>query len=421
LSVVPDKYKYELTNFTRNRKLPFAHLVSFMFKALRKKIGLEINIFYEKLVTMALEDEQSSLTASAFCQSRQKLKPIFFRDGLRHFVNEYYTDNEQTVQLWQGKRLLSVDGSIIELPQTEALEKEYGTFCNHQQKRVSARVSILYDVLNEMIIDGILGKISVGERSMACLHLAQASNNDLILYDRGYPSFDFIFEHQQKEIDFVMRVRVGWSNVVKSFVASGLASQEVEIMVGKNESVKDKAYDHQTKIKVRLIRVVLLTGEVEVLMSSLLDEKLYPSSLFSTLYFYRWGIETRYDVLKNALRIENFSGLSELVIEQDFFITLLIANMEALLRDEVNQQLKVCFKERQYEYKVNISACVSLLRDKITELLLGQQPQEVLEYLKKVFSQHIEAVRPNRSFERKMKQYRTKNKPKMMKNRKVNN
>ena len=421
VEVVPLEYKQSTSDFTRNRKLPFPRLVTFMLKALRKKIGLEINSFYERLVSIALEEEQISLSSSAFCQGRQKLKPEFFRDGLYHLVKEYYTDNDGNIKNWHGKRLLAVDGSIIELPHTQALEQEYGTYANqHHTLRVNAKISTLYDVLNEIVLDGLLGKYKDGERDLALLHLSHTKQNDLLLYDRGYASFDFIFEHQQRATDFLMRVKVGWSNQVKTFVASGLDSQQIDLRVAKNEPIKDKLYNHQTVISVRFVRVTLPTGEIEVLITSLLDEMEYPSSIFKWLYFQRWKIETRYDILKNVLRLENFSGLSETVILQDFYIILLIANIEAILRDEVNQEIKKIKVGCQYEYKVNISACVSLLRDKIVDLLLGQEPQKMLNYLSKVFANHLEPIRPDRSFIRKNDHYRTKKKPKMFKNRKVN-
>lgn len=94
--------------------------------------------------------------------------------------------------------------------------------------------------------------------------------------------------------------------------------------------------------------------------------------------------------------------------------------MEALLREEVNKEIKVKYPLRKYEYQVNISVCVNLLRDKITDLLLGRNPQKVLDYVTKIFTQNIEPIRPDRSFVRKPDQYRTKKKPKMMKNRKIN-
>ncbi len=421
VEVVADQYKQQPSDFTRNRKLPFPFLVTLMLKALRKKIALEIHHFYERLVELTIQEEPVSLTASAFCQSRQKLRPEFFRDGLHHLCREFYSDNELGVKLWQGKRLLAIDGSIIELPHTAELEQHYGTYANqHRTLRVQARVSLLYDVLNDLVLDGQMGRYADGERVLAESHLAWAGPGDLVIYDRGYPSLDFIFQHHQRGVDFVMRAKVTWSNAVGDFVRSGATSQLLELKTGKNESVSARPYDRHTAVPVRLVRVDLPGGEVEVLVSSLLEQGEYPTAIFKDLYRRRWGVETRFDVLKNALHIEHFSGVSQRVITQDFYITLLVANLEALLREEVNERVQHRCSHRKHRYQVNITVSASLLREKIVDLLLGQQPRDALDYLAGVLAQNIEPVRPGRSFPRKADQYRTKNKPKQFKNRRSN-
>jgi hypothetical protein len=52
--------------------------------------------------------------------------------------------------------------------------------------------------------------------------------------------------------------------------------------------------------KVRVIKVMLDTGEIEVLLTNLTE-----TFDFKELYFKRWGVEKEYDVLKNTLEIEN--------------------------------------------------------------------------------------------------------------------
>lgn len=87
--------------------------------------------------------------------------------------------------------MLAVEESIIELPHTDIFEKEYCTYAiQYKTTRITARVSILYDVLNEMVIDGLLEKFGTSERTMALSHLERACDGDLVLYDRGYPSFE---------------------------------------------------------------------------------------------------------------------------------------------------------------------------------------------------------------------------------------
>ena len=63
--------------------------------------------------------------------------------------------------------------------------------------------------------------------------------------------------------------------------------------------------------------------ELEVLITSLIDEKLYPISTFKEIYNLRWGVESYYGIIKERLNLENFSGRTVLSIKQDFHATLL--------------------------------------------------------------------------------------------------
>jgi len=58
----------------------------------------------------------------------------------------------------------------------------------------TARGSILYDVLNDKIVDAAIGKYSRSEREFAKEHISQLakickSKQTIIIFDRGYPSF----------------------------------------------------------------------------------------------------------------------------------------------------------------------------------------------------------------------------------------
>jgi len=130
----------------------------------------------------------------------------------------------------------------------------------------------------------------------------------MVIYDRGYPGYDFIHQHCQRKLDFLMRVKVSFSTVTKAFMQSKKTSQIVEIYPGKNVNISEKAYHRDTAIKVRLIRVELPSGETELLITSLVNRKRYSNKIFKELYFKRWKVETFYDELKNKLKVEHFSG-----------------------------------------------------------------------------------------------------------------
>ena len=63
--------------------------------------------------------------------------------------------------------------------------------------------------------------------------------------------------------------------------------------------IRQGKFKRGTKIKVRLVKVILKTKEVEILMTNLLDCEKYPTEIFQGLYNKRWSIETNYDKLKN--------------------------------------------------------------------------------------------------------------------------
>src|SRR5262249_19730923 len=74
-------------------------------------------------------------------------------------------------------------------------------------------------------------------------------------------------------------------------------------------------YTLPASLKVRLIRVELEDGEIEVLGTSLLDRARYPRAEFKQVYGYRWNEETWLRRLKSVFELERFSGTSSLAIE----------------------------------------------------------------------------------------------------------
>ena len=71
------------------------------------------------------------------------------------------------------------------------------------------------------------------------------------------------------------------------------------------------------RINIRIVKVELKTGEIEILATNLSSVE-FSSQELKGLYKKRWEIETGFDRLKNYVRIEDFSGRSIELIEQDF-------------------------------------------------------------------------------------------------------
>lgn len=419
---IVDTFRVSPKDFTRNRKQSFSGTVLFMINIISKSLSIEIDNFVSYFNQSCSTQGIQLFTKSAFVQYRMKIDPAVFKYLSSIILNEFYTDNELSVKLWNGFRLLAIDGSKLTLPKTDELKSYFGVTKNQTDNGVvQSSVSVLYDVLNNYALDGIIGPLRIGEKTMAIAHLKKCRKNDLIIFDRGYPGFPLIYELNSKRIDFVMRAKLSFSNLTKSFLDSGLGSEIVEIKSGQRINFLGLPFTKNTTIKVRLVRVELGDGNIEILITSLLNSEEYENSIFKDLYFQRWKVETYYDELKNKLKIEHFSGYSKQSILQDFEAAIFISNVQSLIVGELNDELNLKESKTKYQYKVNTALSYGILRNKIILLFFDQSGQEELvENLKTVFKTHLIPIRPNRKMKRDGDKYRSRVKPKVTKNHKDN-
>lgn len=181
------------------------------------------------------------------------------------------------------------------------------------------------------------------------------------------------------------------------------------------EKVKDieirKELRELGKIEARFVLQELDTQEEEVLITNLSKEE-FTTEEIGKLYFKRWGIEKSYDVMKNKLEIENFSGKKAIIIEQDFYSQILILNMLYDVRRETNKGIeKTKANGYKYDYQININILVGLLKKLLIQIYITKEEKQKerlhQEFLEKI-KRYIEPIRPNRKNERK--KYEGKNK-----------
>ena len=341
------------------------------------------------------------VSASAFCQARQKLNPLAILSLNDHLVETFRA--HFALRRWHGRRLLAVDGSTVRLPATPDACTAFGP--PPEGSRIPlARTSVLYDVLNTVVVEADLVPTTVGERVLAGEHLAATRADDLVLYDRGYPAFWLFALHGLEERDFCMRVPLGFSQEVIEFVASGALSATVTFTPGAEARRQCAEYGlPSAPLKLRLVRVTLKGGDTEVLATSLLDEAAFPTHVFKHLYHLRWGIEEQYKRAKCRLEIENFSGRSAQSVHQDFYAKLFALNLAAILAWVAQAVADRLYHERRRTYRVNFANALSKMKHAGARLLLGLGGQALVTALIFAMAVSVEAVRPDRSAPRKMK------------------
>jgi hypothetical protein len=149
------------------------------------------------------------------------------------------------------------------------------------------------------------------------------------------------------------------------------------------------------------VSVRLKTGELEVVVTSLLDPNEYPTQEFAELYWRRWGQETYYGRLKGRMDLEHCSGLTLEAVEQDFAATILLSNVESVVIGPAAAQLAERTKAREQPAKINRAVSLHALKSRLIDLLASTLPTEqVLSELTQWFQQNPVSVRPRRKVPR---------------------
>ncbi|HHK67460.1 MAG TPA: IS4 family transposase [Candidatus Acetothermia bacterium] len=388
--------------FTRRRKLPFREVVVMLLCGWKLSLQTRINRFVRQTGWTGPVP-----TASAFCQARKKVRPELFLEMNRQALAGLYEDCPESVLRWKGQLLWAVDGTLINLPANGETRKWYSVQRNQYdpQGAVQGMASFLYDVLNEVTVNAVLDKKRSEKSFVLQEHRDHFSPGVIVLYDRLYADYAVMALHAKTGADFVIRARMSQTfKQVEKFIRSPLVDTVVTVGVTTKQRQWVSELGLPDRVQVRLTKVVLADGTVEVLITSLVDRDVYTLQDLEELYKKRWEIETHFDRLKNVFEVERFSSRTVVGIEQDFYGIVLLSTLAGLVAKEEDEERKNRNQRRRtkYVYKVNRSACCVALVDRLVELLLDKSKslEEAGEELRQELKNALSPVRPGRSFPR---------------------
>jgi hypothetical protein len=355
------KYKEDArkspTDFTRARKMQFEELILFMLQSLKCSTQSALRRFFTNLgkpVTM----KQQSLS-----EARQKLTVWAFWDLYMLTVNAM---TEHCTKKWHNYRVYAIDGSKISLPSEKELGEYFGKL-GKDGTAPTAQGSILYDVLNDIVADAAIEPMSTCERTLALSHIEALDDiarddKKLIIFDRGYPSFELIDELESSGLFYVMRVKTKFN---------------LDIDAQTNTSGYVWLKKNGKRIHVRVIKFKLDSGETETLITNITDARLGKNA-FKKLYFMRWPVETKYDIVKNKLQLENFNTRTVEGIQQDFFACMYLANFAASCAIDVHTVIDDTRKDKEnkYQYKANMNELIGVLKDRLVLALAEDCPDK---------------------------------------------
>jgi hypothetical protein len=349
---------FELGLVWRNTPLAVPHLVGLFARQI-----LGGNLSMPELARLA----GSSFTPEAYCTARGRL-PL---ELLKELLGRVCMIGRRQVQgcawlLWKGHRLWHMDGTSFSMPDTPELQERFGQ--SGQQKKgcgfPTAHLLCLFDGVTGLIHDCILSPLRTHDMTHAAELHPSLRRGDLLIVDRAFESFVHLAlllgqglhllvpVHQKRRVDFRRKERRGGKNgrrIERRRVRRcGPCDQVVRWLkpAQRPRWMSQERYEALPQtIDVREIKrtVTLATGRKQtiVLVTTLLDEKLYPAEELVELLKGRWQVEVNLRHLKTTMTMDILRSQTAAGIERELWMFLIVYNLVRLIMLEASERQNV--------------------------------------------------------------------------------
>ena len=211
---------------------------------------------------------------------------------------------KRTKGAWfKGRRLMSIDGTCLDIADTEANVAAFGRPGSAREDRVSAfpqiRVVGVAECATHAIVDAVIGKYSESEQRLAATLMDALAPDMLLLADRGFFSFALWEKARATGADLLWRTKSNYVLDVQRRLSDGSFLSAIY------PSTKDRRHD-SNGARVRVIEYSLENGSDDDntyrLLTTMLDPKVASANELAALYKERWEFETALDELKSHQR-----------------------------------------------------------------------------------------------------------------------
>jgi len=247
------------------------------------------------------------LSPSAFTQARAAM-PWGFWVALVLILAERFEQQHSDLIHFKGFRLLTLDGTCLELEHWEDLRQRAGTSLNGKGLPTpQARLLLLQLPLARLPVRFELVPFHVGERTAAATVLEALRRGDLVLLDRGFWSYGLFCQVGRSQADFAIRKMGG---VVFKTVASLGARDRLVRWTPSDRQWKDQGLP--ASILLRVIAYQIKGFRPSAVVTSVRDPKRISREEFvrlatvdqagrvldAGLYHRRWEAETTLSEIK---------------------------------------------------------------------------------------------------------------------------
>jgi hypothetical protein len=293
---------------------------------------------------LALPDRDGTRTvaSSALTQARARLgsEPL---EWLFLRTAEEWGHRSANRDRWRDLALYAVDGTTLRVADSAENREHFGDHDAGMNRGVSGyplvRVVVVMALRSHLIAAAAFGPFGIDERRYAESLWDSVPEKSLLLIDRNYLQSSVLVPLMNSGRHWL--TRAASRTVYRSVRKLGHGDEIVELQVTNEARRKDQTLP--THFDVRAIRYQRKGFEPQILLTSLLDEKLYPADELRALYHERWEIELGFGEVKTDMleRFETIRSKSPTAVTQELWGILIAYNLVRLEMERIADELDV--------------------------------------------------------------------------------
>jgi hypothetical protein len=393
------------SHFTRARKLPLHDLLLSILHRKGTTLAIELRGFF------TLIGRSGTISKPGYLKQRMKLNPEAIKSLCDFHTSSLYREEEMNTL--GGYLVVAADGSNVNVPTTPETLSVYGTSSRKGTKPQAALgLSCLYDLLNKVILDVTTNRVKFDERTQAHGHMERLARvvpgmKVIVVLDRNYTgAYEFIRWGKSGQ-RYVIRLK---DNDYKKERKAMVSDDEVvDIVLDDTRTNPFRGTDAWAALKetgsvrVRVVNIRLGHGAVVSLATNLPGAE-FDAQALGKIYAMRWGVETVFDMLKNNLQLENFTGTKTVLIEQDIYACVYLCNLAQDMIADAELENAISGKPTgKHKMAVNKTYAVGVLKEDFVKALLEpdfDKRRQIFNRMIAEIKEHVLPVRPDRHYER---------------------
>jgi hypothetical protein len=337
------KYRNRLFN-------PIVTLWAFLSQVLDTDKSLQ-NAVSRIIAWLAAAGEAIPTTDTGGYAKARKRLPEKFLLRLLGKTGQGLEDKTQAEDLWCGRHVKLCDGSSVLMSDTPKNQAEYPQHTNQAPGCgfPIAKIVVMFSLATGAALEVLIAPFRTGEVTLARQLYAKLVPGDVVLADRAFGSYvdlvlvqqysaDGVFrKHQSRKSDFRRGKKLGigdhivtWSKPKRR--PPGM-SQEAFVQLPAQLIVREVHL---------LIRKQGFRPKEIIVVTTLVDAKVYSKGKLAQLYQWRWQVEVDLRYVKTTLGMEMLRGKTPQMVRKEIYVHLIAYNLLRSVMWQAGKQAGVC-------------------------------------------------------------------------------